>query len=152
MAKDLYTTNRFTSSFWFLFFILIGMIVAFYLYDYGSRMYFQNILDKDTKIVFKDMMDREGLETNEEKRDFILSEFKEKKYELNDLNLIYQEDGSIIIVSYRNCMSIVGTLSFGYLRSKQRMLSSSYIGYYNEYKETVIEEYKEEFEEDLIEE
>ena len=152
MAKDLYTTNRFTSSFWFLFFIPIGMIVAFYLYDYGSRMYFQNILDKDTKIVFKDMMDREGLETNEEKRDFILSEFKEKKYELNDLNLIYQEDGSIIIVSYRNCMSIVGTLSFGYLRSKQRMLSSSYIGYYNEYKETVIEEYKEEFEEDLIEE
>ncbi len=152
MAKDLYTTNRFTSSFWFLFFIPIGMIVAFYLYDFGAKIYYQNLLDKDTKVIFKSMMDREGLETNEEKKEFIESEFKEKKYELSDLNLIYQEDGSIIIVSYRKYMSIVGTLSNGLLRSKNRMVSSSYIGHYNEYKETVIEKYDEVVEEDLIEE
>ena len=79
MAKDLYTTNRFTSSFWFVFFIPIGMIVAFYLYDFGSKVYFQNMLDKDTKVIFTEMMDREGLDTNEEKKDFIESEFKEKK-------------------------------------------------------------------------
>ena len=40
-------------------------------------------------------------------------------------------------------MSIVGTLSGGLLRSKNRMVSSSYIGHYNEYKETVVEEYNE---------
>lgn len=151
MAKDLYTKNRFTSSFWFLFFIPIGMIIAFYLYDYGSKIYFQSILDKDTKVIFTAMMDREGLETNEEKKEFIESEFKEKKYELSDLNLINQSDGSIIIVSYRKYMSIVGTLSGGLLRSKNRMVSSSYIGHYNEYKETVVEEYNEVIDEDLVE-
>lgn len=150
MAKDLYTTNRFTSSFWFVFFIPIGMIIAFYLYDFGSKVYFQNMLDKDTKVIFTEMMDREGLDTNEEKKDFIESEFKEKKYELSDLNLIYQDDGSVIVVAYRKYMSIVGTLSGGLLRSKNRMVSSSYIGHYNEYKETVVEEYNEVIDEDLI--
>ena len=150
MAKDLYTTNRFTSSFWFLFFIPIGMIIIFYLYDFCSKIYFQNLLDRDTLVIFTSMMDQEGLDSNAEKKDFIESEFKEKKYELSDVNLIYQSDGSIIIVTYRKYMSIVGTLSGGLLRSKNRMASSSYIGHYNEYKETVVEEYKEVVDEDDI--
>lgn len=150
MAKDLYTTNRFTSSFWFLFFIPIGMIAAFYLYDFCSKIYFQNLLDRDTLVIFTSMMDQEGLDSNAEKKDFIESEFKEKKYELSDVSLIYQSDGSIIIVTYRKYMSIVGTLSGGLLRSKNRMVSSSYIGHYNEYKETVVEKYKEVVDEDDI--
>jgi hypothetical protein len=149
MARDLYKNNRFTSSFWFLIFIPIGMVAAFYLYDLGSKIYFQTLLDKDTLSVFTSLMDYEKEETKEEQKEFIINEFKEIGYELDDINLIEQEDGSLVIVTYRRYMSIVGTLSNGILRSKNKLVSSSYRGYYNEYKETVIEKYTEDVEEDI---
>jgi hypothetical protein len=94
-------------------------------------------------------MDYEKEETKEEQKEFIINEFKEIGYELDDINLIEQEDGSLVIVTYRRYMSIVGTLSNGILRSKNKLVSSSYRGYYNEYKETVIEKYTEDVEEDI---
>lgn len=134
---------------WFFVIIIpIGMIACFFLYDFGAKIYFQNVLDRDTKVIFQNMMDREGLDTNEEKLDYVKREFKENGYEINDISLSYNDD-NIVMVAYNDYMSIVGTLSFGFIGSKNKMVISSYKGYYNEYNEAVIEKYKEDQIEDL---
>ncbi len=135
-----------------IFFILlipIGFVILIYLYDFCQQIYFQVSLDKAVKETLTKTLKREGLETYEDYREYAVRTFKDMDYATDDMSLI-QKDDFYVLVNYKNYTSVVGELSFGLLRTKQKMVHSAYKGFYNEYKEVQVEKFKED-EESLIE-
>lgn len=130
----------------FLLFIPIGFVILVYLYDFCQKIYFQNQLNSAVKQVLTETLDRDDLESYEDYREFTLEAFKDKGFTTDDMSLI-QKDDYYVLVNYKNYTSVVGELSFGILQTKNLMVHSAYKGYYNEYKETVVEKFKEDIEE-----
>lgn len=150
MATDVYGRRKmFSSGIIFLFLVPIGGIIVFFLYDFCANIYYQNKLDNETKEVMEEVLNREGLDSIEEMKEFATKVFEEYKIDEEDFSLT-QIDDYYILTAYHRHVSVVGELSFGLLRTKRKTVASSYKGYYNEYKEAVVEKYVEEIlDEDL---
>lgn len=149
MANNIYGQRKMYSGGWgFILLIPIGFVIIIYLYDFFQGIYYQNQLDNTVKEVLTRTLDREGLETYQDYREYALRTFKDMDYATDDMSLITLDDG-YILVNYKTYTSVVGELSFGLLRTKKIMVHSAYKGTYNEYKETVVEKYKEDID-DLI--
>ena len=149
MANNVYGQRKmYSGGLVFLLIIPIGFVILVYLYDFIQGKYYQHELDTAVREVLTRTLDREGLEELSEYREYALRTFKDMEFDTEDMSLIPLEDG-YILVNYKTYTSVVGELSFGLLRTKQLMVHSSYKGYYNEYKETVVERYEEDID-DLI--
>lgn len=131
----------------YLFFIIIpiGMIVLFFALDFGYKIYVENKLYIDASEVFKMALDSEGLDTEEEFNNYINDKFREKGYTEFDLSITNKKDYKLLII-YNSYFSIINQL----LHNGSKMSVVRLKGYYNEYKETVIEKYDEEEDDDLI--
>jgi len=144
VATDVYGRRKmFSSGIVFLFLVPIGGIVLFFLYDFCANIYYQNKLDNETKEVMGAILEREGLENIDEMKEFAIKVFEEYKIDEENFSLT-QVDDYYILTAYHRHVSVVWELSFGLLRTKKKTVSSSYKGYYNEYKEAVVEKYVEE--------
>lgn len=150
MANNVYGQRKmFSSGLVFLLIIPIGFVIIVYLYDFIQGKYFQNELDSTVKEVLTRTLDRDGLETYQEYREYAIRTFTDMEYSTDDMSLIVVDDG-YILVNYKTITSVVGELSFGLLRTKKIMIHSAYKGYYNEYKETVVEKYKEDIDDIIL--
>lgn len=152
MANNVYGQRKmYSGGLIFLIIIPIGFIALIYLYDFIQGIYFQNQLDNAVKEVLNRTLDRDGLESYQEYREYALRTFTDMGFDTEDMSLITLEDG-YILVNYKNYTSVVGELSFGLLRTKKIMVHSAYKGYYNEYKETVVEKYEEDLDDLILDE
>lgn len=152
MANNVYGQRKmYSGGLVFLLIIPIGFVILVYLYDFFQGVYFQNQLDTAVSEVLKRTLDRDGLETYQDYHDYALRTFKDMGFDIEDMSLIALED-EYILVNYKNYTSIVGELSFGLLRTKKLMVHSSYRGYYNEYKEAVVEKYEEDIDDLILDE
>lgn len=150
MANNVYGQRKmFSGGLVFLLIIPIGFVIIVYLYDFIQGKYFQNELDSTVKEVLTRTLDRDGLETYQEYREYAIRTFTDMEYSTDDMSLIVVDDG-YILVNYKTYTSVVGELSFGLLRTKKIMVHSAYKGYYNEYKETVVEKYKEDIDDIIL--
>lgn len=143
MANNVYGGRKmYTGGGFFIFIIPIGMIIIFFLYDFIAKTYIQYNLDKDTKEILLNVLNRDGLETEEEMREYAEKLLVDKKIDSEDFYLMYEDDKYYVTI-YDRTTSIIGSLTFGKLKNKQIVVNSSYMGYYNEYKEPVVEKYTE---------
>lgn len=141
MANNVYGGRKmYTGGGFFIFIIPIGMIIIFFLYDFIAKTYIQYNLDKDTKEILLNVLNRDGLETEEEMREYAEKLLVDKKIDSEDFYLMYEDDKYYVTI-YDRTTSIIGSLTFGKLKNKQIVVNSSYMGYYNEYKEPVVEKY-----------
>lgn len=144
MATDVYGRRKMYSGGGILLLLIpIGMIIIFYLYDFCVNIYTQNKLDRETKEVLLEVLNRDGLESVDEARELAEKLFMEYEVEEDDISLLELEDNTLLLTVYDRYTSVVGTLSFGVFRNKQIMVHSSYRGSYNEYREAVVEKYNE---------
>lgn len=149
MATDVYGRRKmYNGGFVFLLLVPIGAIAIFFLYDFGMDIYKQKQLDMRTKDVLTEVLNREGLENLDEMKIFASKVFEEYKITDDDYSLMQVDDYYLLTV-YDKYISVVGELSFGFIKNKKSVASSSYKGYYNEYKEVVVEKYKENIDEAL---
>lgn len=150
MANNVYGQRKmYSGGLVFLLIIPIGFVILVYLYDFIQGKVIQRELDNTVKEVLTRTLDRDGLETYQEYREYALRTFKDMEYDTEDMSLIVLEDG-YILVNYKTYTSVVGELSFGLLRTKTLMVHSAYKGYYNEYKETVVEKYTEDIDDIIL--
>lgn len=139
MANDVYGQRQmYVSGGALIFIIPFGMILIFLIYDFCMNMYMQNRLNRDTSEILLTVLNREGLETKEEMQKVVDKLVLEYKYNVDDISFT-EDDGKYYLTVYDRYTSIIGTLSFGFFRNKEIMVRSSYIGYYNEYSEAVVE-------------
>ena len=129
----------------FLIIIPVGMIVLFFALDFGYKIYEENKLYIDAKDVFKMALDSEGLDTEEEFNNYVTEKLEEKGYTEFDLSITNKKDYKLLII-YNSYFSIINQL----LNNGSKMSVVRLKGYYNEYKETVVEKYDEEEDDDLI--
>lgn len=149
MATDVYGKRKmYSGGAIFLLLVPIGAIALFYLYDFCMNTYTQKQLDIRTKDVLTEVLNREGLENLDEMKIFASKVFEEYGITEDDYSLM-QIDDYYLLTAYDQYKSVVGSLSFGKLRNKEGVVNSSYKGYYNEYKETVVEKYKENIDDTL---
>jgi hypothetical protein len=142
MSVDVYGKRKmYSSGTIFLLFIPIGAIILFYLYDFCANFYKQKQVEKTTYSVMSDVLNREGLEGLEEMKIYAKKVFEEYDITEDDFSLTQVDDYYLLTV-YDSYISVVGELSFGFLRNKEVMVHASYKGYYNEYKEAVIEKFE----------
>lgn len=152
MATDVYGKRKmFSSGTIFLILVPIGAIAIFFAYDFFMNIYKQAELEKHTKEVLEETLNREGLENLEEMKIFASKVFEEYGITEDNYSLM-QFDDYYILTSYDYYISVVGELSFGLIRNKEGTVYTSYKGYYNEYKEAVVEKYNEDPNETLYEE
>lgn len=151
MAKDIYGGRKMYVGPWFFILIIpIGLIIICFLYDFGRGNAERAKLDLDTKEILTEVLNREGLETLDEMHDFAERQYKLKGYDPEDLTFTEEDNGQYIIATYNQYTSVIGELSFGLVRSKRISVHSAYKGYFNEFKEIVIEKYVEDDTEDLL--
>ena len=142
MSVDVYGKRKmYSSGTIFLLFIPIGAIILFYLYDFCANFYKQKQIEKTTYSVMSDILNREGLEGLEEMKIYAKKVFEEYDITEDDFSLTQVDDYYLLTV-YDSYISVVGELSFGFLRNKEVMVHARYKGYYNEYKEAVIEKFE----------
>lgn len=152
MANDLYRGRKMYQGPWFFFLLIpVGMVLCFWLFDVSYGFYVEEKLKNDTKTILTKIMDRDSLETIDDYREYAVKLYTEAGYDTKDLSISFEED-YILLINYKEYMSMIGTVSFGLIGNKNDLAVARYKGYYNEYKETVVEEYNEEDEEDLIDE
>ena len=150
MARAQYQTRRMTEG--PLLFILLIPFGAFFLlvgFDFFYKYYNEWKLLNDTKEVMDLMLNKEGLETHEDMKNYIKDQFYKMGYEnVDDLSLVVGED-YYILVSYSSYFSMINEITF----KPKKIAVARVKGFYNEYKEAVVEEYipDETKEEDLIE-
>lgn len=143
MATDVYGKRKqFNSGIIFLLIVPIGAVICFFLYDFCINIYKQKELDMRTKDVLTETLNREGLENLDEMKIFAAKVFEEYEITEDDFSLMQFDDYYLLTV-YDQYISVVGSLSFGLIRNKEGVVSSTYKGYYNEHKETVVEKYTE---------
>lgn len=152
MAKNVYGQRKmYSGGLFFILIIPIGFVILVYLYDFFQGKYVQSQLDNAVKEVLTKTLDRDGLETYQDYREYALRTFKDIGFATDDMSLITLDDG-YILVNYKTYTSVVGELSLGLLRTKKLMVHSAYKGYYNEYKETVVEKYEEDIDDLILDE
>lgn len=144
MANDVYGRRKMYTGGGFLIFIIpIGAILIFFLYDFIMNMYTQNTLNSNSQKILLQVLDREGLETEEQYKQYALRVIEDFGYDSEEASFIIDNDKFYLSI-YDRYTSVVGTLSFGIIKNKEIMVMSSYVGYYNKYKEAVVEKYVEE--------
>lgn len=152
MATDVYGKRKqFSSGFLFLLLVPIGAVAVFFLYDFCMNIYKQHKLEVHTKEVLLETLNRDGLENLDEMKIFATKVFAEYGLTEEDYSLM-QFDDYYILTAYDHFISVVGELSFGLIRNKESVVNTTYKGYYNEYKEAVVEKYNEDPNEELYEE
>lgn len=145
MATDIYGKRKMYSSGGLLLLIIpFGMIIIFLLYDFGINLYTQKRLDKQTEEALYEVLNREGLESLDEARDYVEKLFMEYEIPDDDISLLeFDSEDALLLTVYDRYTSVIGELTFGLVKNKQIMVHSSYKGYYNEFKEAVVEKYNE---------
>ena len=151
MAKDLYESRQMTEGpLGFILLIPVGAVILFFLFDVCFKLYNDRKLLEDTKIVLTNLLDKDGLDTPEEFKEYAYVQYERLGYtreELEDMSIIYLEDGSVVLVNYKSYFSMISSIFGG----NDKISVAKVRGYYNEYKETVVEEFVGDEEEDLIE-
>ena len=151
MAKDLYESRQMTEGpLGFILLIPVGAVILFFLFDVCFKLYNDWKLLEDTKTVLTNLLDKDGLETPEEFKEYAYVQYERLGYtreELEDMSIIYLEDGSVVLVNYKSYFSMISSIFGG----NDKISVAKVRGYYNEYKETVVEEFVGDEEEDLIE-
>lgn len=148
MAKDLYKGRQMYQGPW-LFYLLIpiGVVALMFLFDFGSKLYNEYSLNRDTKEVLYQMLEEENLVTREDYREFAKKKFESLGYEENkDITVILRDD-YIILITYKNFYSVIGEL----FTKNKKVAVARFKGYTNEYKEAVVEEYTIDEEDELYE-
>lgn len=122
----------------FLLFIPIGSIILFLLFDFCYGYYNRKKLDADTETVMTLFLERDGLETYAHQKEYVFRQYEKLGYtELDDISLLIYED-YVLLVTYNSYFSVLGVFT----GNKERTAVSRYKGYYNEYKEAVVEKYE----------
>lgn len=151
MAKDLYESRQMTEGpLGFILLIPVGAVILFFLFDVCFKLYNDRKLLEDTKTVLTNLLDKDGLDTPEEFKEYAYVQYERLGYtreELEDMSIIYLEDGSVVLVNYKSYFSMISSIFGG----NDKISVAKVRGYYNEYKETVVEEFVGDEEEDLIE-
>ena len=151
MAKDLYESRQMTEGpLGFILLIPVGAVILFFLFDVCFKLYNDRKLLEDTKTVLTNLLDKDGLDTPEEIKEYAYVQYERLGYtreELEDMSIIYLEDGSVVLVNYKSYFSMISSIFGG----NDKISVAKVRGYYNEYKETVVEEFVGDEEEDLIE-
>lgn len=151
MAKDLYESRQMTEGpLGFILLIPVGAVILFFLFDVCFKLYNDWKLLEDTKTVLTNLLDKDGLDTPEEFKEYAYVQYERLGYtreELEDMSIIYLEDGSVVLVNYKSYFSMISSIFGG----NDKISVAKVRGYYNEYKETVVEEFVGDEEEDLIE-
>lgn len=151
MAKAQFETRRMTEGpFMFFLMIPIGVFLLLIGFDFFYKIYNDKKLLNDTKTVMKMMLDKDGLETPDEMKNYAIEQFENLGYETtDDLSLIVGDD-YYILVNYSTYFSMINEITF----KPKKIAVARVKGYYNEYKETVVEEFvpDQDKDEDLIEE
>lgn len=151
MAKDLYESRQMTEGpLGFILLIPVGAVILFFLFDVCFKLYNDRKLLEDTKTVLTNLLDKDGLDTPEEFKEYAYVQYQRLGYtreELEDMSIIYLEDGSVVLVNYKSYFSMISSIFGG----NDKISVAKVRGYYNEYKETVVEEFVGDEEEDLIE-
>ena len=148
--NDVYGRRKMYTGGGFLIFIIpFGMIAIFFIYDFCMNLYKQYTLDKNTNTILLQVLNREGLETNEEYKEYALRVVGDFEYDADEASFTIEENKYYLTI-YDRYTSIIGELSFGIFRNKEMLVRSSYVGYYNEYREAIAEKFVEtDFEEDF---
>lgn len=134
----------------FILLIPVGAVILFFLFDVCFKFYNDWKLLEDTKTVLTNLLDKEGLDTPEEFKEYAYVQYERLGYtreELEDMSILYLEDGSVVLVNYKSYFSMISSIFGG----NDKISVAKVRGYYNEYKETVVEEFVGDEEEDLIE-
>ena len=151
MAKDLYESRQMTEGpLGFILLIPVGAVILFFLFDVCFKLYNDRKLLEDTKTVLTNLLDKDGLDTPEEFKEYAYVQYERLGYtreELEDMSIIYLEDGSVVLVNYKSYFSMISSIFGG----NDKISVAKVRGYYNEYNETVVEEFVGDEEEDLIE-
>ena len=151
MAKDLYESRQMTEGpLGFILLIPVGAVILFFLFDVCFKLYNDRKLLEDTNTVLTNLLDKDGLDTPEEFKEYAYVQYERLGYtreELEDMSIIYLEDGSVVLVNYKSYFSMISSIFGG----NDKISVAKVRGYYNEYKETVVEEFVGDEEEDLIE-
>lgn len=138
---DVYGRRKMYTGGGFLIFIIpFGMVAIFFIYDFVMNTYKQNNLNKDTETMLLQVLNREGLETEEEYKQYAYRVIGDFGYDVDEASFTLDDDLFYLTV-YDRFTSVIGEVSFGILKNKEIMVRSSYVGYYNGYKEAVVEEY-----------
>lgn len=150
MAKDMYEQRQMTEGpGFFIILIPVGAFILFFLFDFFYKYYNDWKLMEDCKVVLRNVLDKDGLDTPEKFKEYAKVQFERLGYErekLEDLSIIFAEDGSVILVNYASYFSMINEIFGG----PDKIAVAKVRGYYNEHKETVIEEFIGDEEEDLI--
>ena len=150
MAKSQYDHRQMTQGpGLFIFLIPVGAVVLFFLFEFCFKYYNDWKLMDDTKTVLRNVLDKEGLDTPEKFKEYAYIQFERLGYEreeLDDMSIIFAEDGSVILVNYSSYFSMISMIFGG----NDKISVAKVRGYYNEHKETIIEEFVGDEEEDLI--
>ena len=150
MASSQFETRQMTEGpLGFILLIPVGAVILFFLFDMCFKWYNDYKLLADCKTVLKNVLDKDGLDTPEKFKEYARVQFERLGYtrdELDDMSIIFAEDGSVILVNYHSYFSMINMVFGG----NDKIAVAKVRGYYNEYKETVIEEFVGDEEEDLI--
>lgn len=140
MAKDLYKSRQMYQGPWLFYALIpIGAVVLMFLVDLCYKFYNEYTLNKDTKSVLLEMLDEEKLATQEEYKEFAKKKFESLGYDPKDVTVVLRDD-YIILINYRSYFSVIGEL----ITKEKKIAVARFKGYLNEYKEAVVEEFKDE--------
>lgn len=136
MAKDLYESRQmYQSPLFFLIIIPIGMIILFFAFDFGYRIYNEQTLKRDTKEILMQMMNNNTLETEEDYKAYAVKQFGKLGYETSDVSVMMRNN-VIILINYKSYFTMINEIIGG----EKEVAVARFKGYYNEYKEAVVEE------------
>ena len=146
MSKDLYGKPRgFQSPIGLILLTICGLIVLFFLIDWGFDIYYQIQVDKDTKAALESTMKTSGLVKTEDYMDTFYQHLNNRdRYNKDTLDIRYnEEDGSVIVINYVNYWGFFENVLklIPALKAQRTVKYASYKAYYNKYKEIVIEKY-----------
>lgn len=145
--KDLYESRKMYQSPAMLFIILpiLGVLLILGI-DFGFKFYHVSKLENATKTVLTEMMEKDYLETYQEKKDFCINRFKELGYTKTDPMILQEVKDYYVLTMYSNYFSLINTV----LMQPSKMSVAIYKGSYNEYTEPVIEKLDSEDEDQIL--
>lgn len=140
MSRDLYTRKMYESPIYLLLLIPLGVLLIIFACNFGYTKYFKAKLYKDAEDVFRVVLDTTSLQSEVEMQNYIKQKLIDKGYEKDELKIVIvtKEDYKILIV-YADYYSIIDSL----ITKNSKVTSVKLKGYYNEFKETIVEEYDE---------
>ena len=117
--------------------IPIGTIIFVYLFDIVFLKMNEYKLNKATETVITSALDHEQFTSDQTLSEYIERRFKEEGYDENFKLGVVAHDQYIVVTATYNFFSLKG-----YVLSKEAHASAVKIGYYDEYKSPVVEDYQ----------